>query len=316
MPPTHRAAQGPGRAQDHRAVAARPPRRPEGDPDRAEARAEAGAAASWRPRTPPQRCTSLQAQWQADTNRQTEALDAAAGGARACRSRPAASSASTSPPCRAPTPSAAWSFLPRARRPRATTGASTSRAAAARASRTITPRCARCCAAASAARSKKRWPTPAARRGQVDAAWKLLPDLLIVDGGKGQLGVAVEVLAEFGLTEVVPVVGLAKQHEELFLPGRREPILLPPASQGLFLVQRIRDEAHRFAITAHREKREQDLGDVRAGCDAGHRARARRRHCSSISARSRRSARRPWSNWRGARHDARRGAGDPGEAVK
>ncbi len=83
----------------------------------------------------------------------------------------------------------------------------------------------------------------------------MLPDLLIVDGGKGQLGVAVEVLAGFGLTEVVPVVGLAKQREELFLPGRPDPILLPPASQGLFLIQRIRDEAHRFAITAHREQR-------------------------------------------------------------
>ncbi len=88
-----------------------------------------------------------------------------------------------------------------------------------------------------------------------DETWKLLPDLLIVDGGKGQLGVAMEVLAEFGLTEVVPVVGLAKQREEIFLPGRSEPVVLPPGSQGLFLVQRIRDEAHRFAITAHREKR-------------------------------------------------------------
>ena len=88
-----------------------------------------------------------------------------------------------------------------------------------------------------------------------DESWKRLPDLLIVDGGKGQLSVAVEVLAEYGLTEVVPVAGLAKQREELFLPGRPDSILLPPGSQGLFLVQRIRDEAHRFAITAHREKR-------------------------------------------------------------
>ena len=90
---------------------------------------------------------------------------------------------------------------------------------------------------------------------KADEAWKRLPDLLIVDGGKGQLSVAVEVLAEYGLTEVVPVAGLAKQHEELFLPGRAESILLPPSSQGLFLVQRIRDEAHRFAITAHRAQR-------------------------------------------------------------
>lgn len=96
---------------------------------------------------------------------------------------------------------------------------------------------------------------PGSKARKSDEAWKLLPDLLIVDGGKGQLGVAVEVLAEFGLTEVVPVAGLAKQREELFLPGRGDSILLPAGSQGLFMVQRIRDEAHRFAITAHREKR-------------------------------------------------------------
>ena len=98
-------------------------------------------------------------------------------------------------------------------------------------------------------------PDPGRVARKSDEAWKLLPDLLIVDGGKGQLGVAVEVLAEFGLTEVVPVAGLAKQREELFLPGRSDSILLPSASQGLFLVQRIRDEAHRFAITAHRAQR-------------------------------------------------------------
>ena len=103
---------------------------------------------------------------------------------------------------------------------RATIAGSTSRAAAVRANRTTTPRCARCCAAAFAARSRKPSHDPGSKARSRDAAWKLLPDLLIVDGGKGQLGVAIEVLAEFGLTEVVPVVGLAKQREELFLPGR------------------------------------------------------------------------------------------------
>jgi excinuclease ABC subunit C len=98
-------------------------------------------------------------------------------------------------------------------------------------------------------------PDPGRKARKSDEAWRLLPDLLIVDGGKGQLGVAIEVLAEYGLTEVVPVAGLAKQREELFLPGRPDAILLPSGSQGLFLVQRIRDEAHRFAITAHRAKR-------------------------------------------------------------
>jgi excinuclease ABC subunit C len=88
-----------------------------------------------------------------------------------------------------------------------------------------------------------------------DASFAMLPDLLIVDGGKGQLGVAVEVLKDDGLFEVVPVVGLAKQQEELFQPGRAQSILLPRKSQGLYLVQRVRDEAHRFAITAHRTQR-------------------------------------------------------------
>jgi len=82
-----------------------------------------------------------------------------------------------------------------------------------------------------------------------------LPDLLIVDGGKGQLSRAVTVLEAFGLFEKVPVAGLAKQNEELFLPGKSDPLILPRHSQALYLVQRIRDEAHRFAITAHRARR-------------------------------------------------------------
>jgi excinuclease ABC subunit C len=82
-----------------------------------------------------------------------------------------------------------------------------------------------------------------------------LPDLLIVDGGRGQLNTAVEVLEEFDLLGTVPVAGLAKRREEIFLPGRAKPILLPRRSQGLFLVQRVRDEAHRFAITHHRKRR-------------------------------------------------------------
>ncbi len=89
-----------------------------------------------------------------------------------------------------------------------------------------------------------------------DATWRVLPDLLLIDGGKGQLGVAIEVLAAFGLTDLVPVASLAKQFEELFLPGQSQSIMLPRQSQGLYLVQRIRDEAHRFAITAHRNKRD------------------------------------------------------------
>ena len=88
-----------------------------------------------------------------------------------------------------------------------------------------------------------------------DLSFAFLPDLLIVDGGKGQLSRAVAVLEAFGLTHQVPVVGLAKQQEELFLPGKKNSLMLARHSQGLYLIQRIRDEAHRFAITAHRARR-------------------------------------------------------------
>jgi excinuclease ABC subunit C len=89
-----------------------------------------------------------------------------------------------------------------------------------------------------------------------DPAFALLPDLLLVDGGKGQLSRAVAVLERFGLGDQVPVASLAKQHEEIFLPGRLYPVLLPRHSQGLYMVQRVRDEAHRFAITSHRKRRD------------------------------------------------------------
>jgi excinuclease ABC subunit C len=89
-----------------------------------------------------------------------------------------------------------------------------------------------------------------------DPAFALLPDLLMVDGGKGQLSRAVKVLEEFGLTEKFMTVGLAKQNEELFVPHQPVPIILPRHSQALYLIQRVRDEAHRFAITAHRNRRD------------------------------------------------------------
>ncbi len=88
-----------------------------------------------------------------------------------------------------------------------------------------------------------------------DAAFALLPDLLIVDGGKGQLSRAQAVLERFGLSEQIFLAALAKQQEELFFPGRAEALRLPRDSEALFLLQRIRDEAHRFAITAHRSRR-------------------------------------------------------------
>jgi excinuclease ABC subunit C len=88
-----------------------------------------------------------------------------------------------------------------------------------------------------------------------DPAFAILPDLLIVDGGKGQLGRAVKILDQFELSGKFFVTGLAKQNEELFVPDKSESILLPRHSQALYLVQRVRDEAHRFAITAHRSRR-------------------------------------------------------------
>ena len=90
---------------------------------------------------------------------------------------------------------------------------------------------------------------------KADESFARLPDLLIIDGGKGQLGVAIEVLQEFNLLGQVPVCGLAKQQEEIFLPGQSRPVLLPRRSQGLYLVQRVRDEAHRFALAHHRVRR-------------------------------------------------------------
>ena len=96
---------------------------------------------------------------------------------------------------------------------------------------------------------------PIAERGEKPGRFAYPPQLLLVDGGKGQLGVAVAVVAELGLTDEIPVASLAKRFEEVFIPGQAEPIHIPRGSEGLFMLQRIRDEAHRFANTFHRELR-------------------------------------------------------------
>jgi excinuclease ABC subunit C len=97
----------------------------------------------------------------------------------------------------------------------------------------------------------------AARPGDEGSAeerrWAM-PDLVLIDGGKPQVGAAKQVLDELGLHDL-PLAGLAKEREELVLPERADPVLLPTTSQALYLVQRIRDEAHRFAITYHRDLR-------------------------------------------------------------
>jgi excinuclease ABC subunit C len=89
--------------------------------------------------------------------------------------------------------------------------------------------------------------------GAEQLRWRM-PDLVIVDGGAGQVSAAREVLDGLGLHDL-PLAGLAKEREEIFTPGRSEPIVLPATSQALYLLQRLRDEAHRFAITYHRQLR-------------------------------------------------------------
>jgi excinuclease ABC subunit C len=84
------------------------------------------------------------------------------------------------------------------------------------------------------------------------------PDLLLIDGGKGQLSAVVEVMDELDMTGL-SVAGLAKEHEWLYVPGQAEPIVLPPNSPALHLVQRIRDEAHRFAVSYHRQRRAKSM---------------------------------------------------------
>ena len=93
--------------------------------------------------------------------------------------------------------------------------------------------------------------------GQYDESFAALPDLVVVDGGKGQLSAAVAALEDAGAD--VDVVSLAKQREEVFVPGLRDPLPLPADDPGSLLLQRIRDEAHRFAVTYHRQRRDAGL---------------------------------------------------------
>lgn len=92
---------------------------------------------------------------------------------------------------------------------------------------------------------------PFAERGR----FSYPPQLLLVDGGKGQLGVATQVLEDLGLADEIPVASLAKRFEQVYLPGRSEPVEVPRGSEALFMLQRIRDESHRFAIAYHRQLR-------------------------------------------------------------
>ncbi|MFH1185254.1 MAG: excinuclease ABC subunit UvrC [Chloroflexota bacterium] len=105
----------------------------------------------------------------------------------------------------------------------------------------------------------RRWKAAQAARQQPgykpEPSFSFLPDLVIIDGGKGQLGRVIRVLERFELRGRLPVVGLAKQREEIFFPNKADPLILPRHSPALYLLQRIRDEAHRFGIASHRKKR-------------------------------------------------------------
>ena len=89
-----------------------------------------------------------------------------------------------------------------------------------------------------------------------------LPDLVMVDGGKGQLSSAIDALVEIGCPPL-PVIGLAKRNEEIYLPGRSEPVVLDRHNPALRMLQALRDEAHRFAITYHRELRNKRIEQSR-----------------------------------------------------
>lgn len=96
---------------------------------------------------------------------------------------------------------------------------------------------------------------PVNERGERPGKFSYAPQLLLVDGGKGQLGVAEQVVRELGLENEIPVASLAKRFEEVFIPGISEPVEVPRGSDALFMLQVIRDEAHRFANRFHRELR-------------------------------------------------------------
>ena len=96
---------------------------------------------------------------------------------------------------------------------------------------------------------------PINERGDRPGKFAYPPQLLVVDGGKGQLNVAKRVVDSLGLTDEIPVAGLAKEFERVYVPGRSEPVEIARGSDALFMLQRIRDEAHRFANTFHRERR-------------------------------------------------------------
>ena len=201
----------------------------------------------------------------------------------ACPDRRSASSATTSATSRAASRSAAWSSSRTASRARASTAASGSRPS----------RAPNDFASHQEVLRRRFRSARAGEEGVEEARRWAMPDLVIVDGGKGQVSAAKDVLDELGLHDL-PLAGLAKEREELFLPDRTDPIVLPATSPALYLVQRLRDEAHRFAITYHRDLRARRRGPLRVRRPARRRAEAQARAAQGLrldQARARRAGR-------------------------
>ena len=168
--------------------------------------------------------------------------------------------------CRARTWSRRWWCSRTGWRARASTAGSASRAPAAKAT---SPRCTRSSPAASAGTWRSGRPPasltcsaiPRPSRGEPELRQRKFaypPNLVVIDGGPAQVAAAVSALEELGIDDIA-VCGLAKRLEEVWLPGEDAPVILPRSSEGLYLLQRVRDEAHRFAITYHRAKRSKAL---------------------------------------------------------
>ena len=167
---------------------------------------------------------------------------------RSCR---CGSSASTSPTWATPTPLPPWWCSRTRSRSAPTIGRSRSGTARDRTT-------SRACGEAVSRRFAR---MRAVEADRYDESFAATPSLVVIDGGKGQLNAALEAMAEFDLPRVA-VISLAKRIEEVFIPGRPDPIMLDPASNGLQLLQRVRDEAHRFALGSHRKRRARSSGGV------------------------------------------------------
>ena len=89
------------------------------------------------------------------------------------------------------------------------------------------------------------------------------PDLIVLDGGKGQLSIGIQVLSTLNLLQKIPMISIAKEEEEIFSPHQQKPIALAKDSQGQYLLERLRDEAHRFAHSFHQKLRTKDMASSR-----------------------------------------------------